>query len=82
MAAVTKEKDEIAAKMAIICKELRSMKTREVQEKVEDCRPQLAKCTVELKQTKVAMEEMHRQRDLLCEELQKVKDDLDTLRCE
>lgn len=77
-----KEKEELQAKLALVCKELKQIKDSKVEGKTEDCRPKLLQCTMELEKAKAQIEELIRQRDLFCEQLTQTQDDLDTLRSE
>lgn len=82
LAKVCKEKADLENKLVIICKELKSCKEKMEGTAVEDCRPKLEKCQMELNCMKKKLEDTEKQRDLLCEQLKQTQDDLDTLRSE
>lgn len=82
LAKTCKEKEDLENKLIIVCKELKTLKSKTQTVNNEDCKPQLAKCQQELNQVKKNMEELQHQRDLFCEQLRSTTDDLNSLRSE
>lgn len=83
LAKVCKEKEDLETKLVVVCKELKTLKAKTDNSNTsDDCRPQVQKCQHELCQTKKDLEELQRQRDLLCQQLTSTQEDLETLRSE